>query len=148
MCRLKSYNVGGGVAYTCSLMYPHRKKFNRARSGKRGQPEGQIARWIQRLQEYDFEIQHLKGTSQGNVDALSRRPFKESIKHCANAEKKFGMEKDISKKRNSADRPSWNEIAPEFPATKRYWALCDSLHLKDGVLYRRWDSDDGSSYRW
>ncbi|GBO05542.1 Transposon Ty3-G Gag-Pol polyprotein [Araneus ventricosus] len=25
------------------------------------EPEGQIARWIQRLQEYDFEIQHLKG---------------------------------------------------------------------------------------
>ncbi|GBM51458.1 Retrovirus-related Pol polyprotein from transposon 297 [Araneus ventricosus] len=27
------------------------------------EPEGQIARWIQRLQEYDFEIQHRKGTS-------------------------------------------------------------------------------------
>ncbi|GBM79164.1 Retrovirus-related Pol polyprotein from transposon 297, partial [Araneus ventricosus] len=29
------------------------------------EPEGQIARWIQRLQEYDFEIQHRKGTSHG-----------------------------------------------------------------------------------
>ncbi|GBN70607.1 hypothetical protein AVEN_61473-1, partial [Araneus ventricosus] len=35
------------------------------------EPEGQIARWIQRLQEYDFEIQHRKGTSHGNADALS-----------------------------------------------------------------------------
>ncbi|GBN05090.1 Retrovirus-related Pol polyprotein from transposon 297 [Araneus ventricosus] len=42
------------------------------------EPEGQIARWIQRLQEYDFEIQHRKGTSHGNADALSRRPCKES----------------------------------------------------------------------
>ncbi|GBM38694.1 Retrovirus-related Pol polyprotein from transposon 297, partial [Araneus ventricosus] len=33
------------------------------------EPEGQIARWIQRLQEYDFEIQHRKGTSHGNADA-------------------------------------------------------------------------------
>ncbi|GBN83820.1 Retrovirus-related Pol polyprotein from transposon 297 [Araneus ventricosus] len=142
------------------------------------EPEGQIARWIQRLQEYDFEIQHRKGTSHGNADALSRRPFKESCNHCTNAEKKFGMETDISvkvlttedawsssevqkaqledpairpileKKLNSEDRPSWQEIAPESPATKQYWALWDSLHLKDGVLYRKWESDDGSSCRW
>ncbi|GBN35347.1 Retrovirus-related Pol polyprotein from transposon 297, partial [Araneus ventricosus] len=113
------------------------------------EPEGQIARWIQRLQEYDFEIQHRKGTSHGNADALSRRPCKESCKHCTNAEKKFGMETDISvkvlttedawsssevqkaqledpairpileRKLNSEDRPSWQEIAPESPATKR-----------------------------
>ncbi|GBM35397.1 Retrovirus-related Pol polyprotein from transposon 297 [Araneus ventricosus] len=57
--------------------------------------EGQIACWIQRLQEYDFEIQHQKGTSHGNADALSRRPCTESCKHCMNAEKKFGMEIDI-----------------------------------------------------
>ncbi|GBM98038.1 Retrovirus-related Pol polyprotein from transposon 297 [Araneus ventricosus] len=112
-------------------------------------PEGQIARWIQRLQEYDFEIQHRKGTYHGNADSLSRRPCKESCKHCTNAEKKFGMETDISvkvlttedpwssseiqkaqledpairpileKKLNSEDRPSWQEIAPESPATKR-----------------------------
>ncbi|GBO00095.1 Retrovirus-related Pol polyprotein from transposon 297 [Araneus ventricosus] len=142
------------------------------------EPEGQIARWIQRLQEYDFEIQHRKGTSHGNADALSRRPCKESCKNCTNAVKKFGMETDISvkvltiedawsssevqkaqledpatrpileKKLNSEDRPSWQEISPESPATKRYWALWDSLHLKDGVLYCKWESDDGSSCRW
>ncbi|GBM33259.1 Retrovirus-related Pol polyprotein from transposon 412 [Araneus ventricosus] len=44
----------------------------------------------------------------------------------------------LEKKLNSADRLSWQEIAPESPATKRYWALWDSLHLKDSVLYRRW----------
>ncbi|GBM41985.1 hypothetical protein AVEN_146901-1 [Araneus ventricosus] len=31
-----SYNVGGGVAYTRCLMYPHRKKSNGFRSGERG----------------------------------------------------------------------------------------------------------------
>ncbi|GBN44541.1 Transposon Ty3-G Gag-Pol polyprotein [Araneus ventricosus] len=139
-----------------------------------------LARWIQRLQEYDFEIQHRKRTSHGNADALSRRPCKESFKHCANTEKKFGMETDISvkvlttttvdpwcscviqkaqledpaikpileKKLNSADRSSWQEIAPEGPATKRYWPLWDSLRLKDGILYRKWESDDGSYCRW
>ncbi|GBL82576.1 Retrovirus-related Pol polyprotein from transposon 297, partial [Araneus ventricosus] len=62
------------------------------------EPEGQIARWIQRLQEYDFKIQHRKGTSHGNADALSRRPCTETCKHCTNAKKKFRMEIDISVK--------------------------------------------------
>ncbi|GBN10382.1 hypothetical protein AVEN_192809-1 [Araneus ventricosus] len=43
----------------------------------------------------------------------------------------------LEKKLNSTDRPSWQEIASESPATKRYWALWDSLHLKEGVLYRK-----------
>ncbi|KAF8774693.1 Gypsy retrotransposon integrase-like protein 1 [Argiope bruennichi] len=64
------------------------------KDGSTREHEGQVARWIQRLPEYDFEIQHRKGTSHGNADALSRRP------------------------------------------------------CKDGVLYRKWDSDDGSSWRW
>ncbi|GBN03363.1 Retrovirus-related Pol polyprotein from transposon 297 [Araneus ventricosus] len=57
--------------------------------------EGQIARWIRRRHKYDFEIQHRKGTTYGNADTLSRRPCKE---YCTNAEKKIGMEIDISVK--------------------------------------------------
>ncbi|GBN69453.1 hypothetical protein AVEN_138122-1 [Araneus ventricosus] len=48
---------------------------------------------------------------------------------------------------NSADRPSWQEIARESTAIKRYWALWNSLYLKDGVLYRKWESNDGGFYR-
>ncbi|GBM62391.1 Transposon Ty3-I Gag-Pol polyprotein [Araneus ventricosus] len=113
------------------------------------EPEGQIARWIQRLQEYDFEIQHRKGTSHGNADALSRRPYPWSSCEIQKAQLEDPAIKPIlEKKLNSAERPSWQEIAPESPATKRYWALWDSLHLKDGVLYRKWESDDGNSCRW
>ncbi|GBM13960.1 hypothetical protein AVEN_152386-1 [Araneus ventricosus] len=54
----------------------------------------------------------------------------------------------LEKELNSAYRPSWEEIAQESPVTKRYWAVWDSLHLKDGVLYRKWESDGGSSCRW
>ena len=38
------------------------------------QPEGQIARWLEALQGYDFDIQHRAGRHHGNADALSRRP--------------------------------------------------------------------------
>ncbi|GBM66117.1 Retrovirus-related Pol polyprotein from transposon 412 [Araneus ventricosus] len=34
--------------------------------------EGQIASWIKRVKEYDFEIQHRKGTSHGRADVLTR----------------------------------------------------------------------------
>ncbi|GFU04368.1 retrovirus-related Pol polyprotein from transposon 17.6 [Trichonephila clavipes] len=35
--------------------------------------EGQVARWIQRLNEYYFDIRHRKGSSHGNADALSKK---------------------------------------------------------------------------
>ncbi|GFV58535.1 retrovirus-related Pol polyprotein from transposon 17.6 [Trichonephila clavipes] len=53
--------------------------------------EGPIARWIQRLQEYDIEVRHRKGSAHGNADALSRRPCPESCKYCSRIEKKFGV---------------------------------------------------------
>ena len=52
-------------------------------------PEGQIARWIQRLQEYDFEIQHRSGLKHNNADTLSRRPcLAHHCKHCDRQESK------------------------------------------------------------
>ncbi|GBM51209.1 hypothetical protein AVEN_85928-1 [Araneus ventricosus] len=54
----------------------------------------------------------------------------------------------LERKLNSKDRPSWQEIAPESPAAKQYWPFWDSLHLKHGVLYHKWESEDGSSCRW
>nr|WP_253310135.1 reverse transcriptase domain-containing protein [Rickettsia endosymbiont of Ceutorhynchus assimilis] len=45
-------------------------------------PEGQLARWIEKLQQYDFQIKHRPGNLHKNADALSRRPCKEDCKHC------------------------------------------------------------------
>ena len=36
------------------------------------EPEGQLARWIEQLQEYNFAIIHRPGRKHGNADALSR----------------------------------------------------------------------------
>ena len=38
------------------------------------EPEGQIARWIQRLDSFDYEIVHRPGKKHGNADGLSRLP--------------------------------------------------------------------------
>ena len=37
-------------------------------------PEGQLARWLEHLGTYDFDIQHRSGICHGNADALLRRP--------------------------------------------------------------------------
>ena len=50
-------------------------------------PEGQIARWIESLQQYDFSVEHRSGSRHGNADALSRRPcLRDTCKHCGRLE--------------------------------------------------------------
>ncbi|GFW93036.1 retrovirus-related Pol polyprotein from transposon 17.6 [Trichonephila clavipes] len=51
--------------------------------------EGQVARWIQRLNEYYVDIRHRKGSSHGNADALSGRPCPENCRHCSRVETKY-----------------------------------------------------------
>ena len=46
-------------------------------------PEGQVARWIERLQQYDFSTEHRPGLLHGNADAPSRRPcLPDGCRHC------------------------------------------------------------------
>mgnify|MGYP005985091303 FL=1 len=44
-------------------------------------PEGQVAKRLERLQQYHFKIRHRAGKLHNNVDFLSRRPYK-NCKHC------------------------------------------------------------------
>ena len=37
-------------------------------------PEGQLTRWAEKLQEFDFDIVHRKGSQHTNADSLSRLP--------------------------------------------------------------------------
>ncbi|GFY21179.1 retrovirus-related Pol polyprotein from transposon 412 [Trichonephila clavipes] len=50
--------------------------------------------------------------------------------------------------RESKRTLAWKDIAPFHPTTKRYWALWDTLHLRNGVLYQKWECDDGNTFRW
>ena len=37
-------------------------------------PHGQLARWLERIQDYDFTVMHRKGMHHTDADALSRIP--------------------------------------------------------------------------
>eukprot|EP00731_Ephydatia_muelleri_P013634 Em0007g944a len=41
------------------------------------EPEGQLARWLERLQEYNFDVVHRQGLRHCNADALSRIPCRQ-----------------------------------------------------------------------
>ena len=45
-------------------------------------PQGQLARWIEELSQYDMLIQHRKGKEHVNADALSRMP--DDLEYCDN----------------------------------------------------------------
>ena len=52
------------------------------------QPGGQLARWLETLSMYDFNIEHRQGRVHSNADGLSRRPcYSHDCKHCENSEK-------------------------------------------------------------
>ena len=46
-------------------------------------PRGQVARWLEILAQYDFDIQHRPGNKHSNADSLSRRDYEKSS--CAHA---------------------------------------------------------------
>ena len=51
------------------------------------EPEGQLARWLDFLQTFDFEIIHRAGVSHGNADGLSRmEPCKKKSCYCKDLE--------------------------------------------------------------
>ena len=60
-------------------------------------PEGQIAHWLERLQEHGFPIEHRAGSKHSNADALSRQPcLQNACRHCDRQESKgYSSKEDI-----------------------------------------------------
>ena len=54
------------------------------------EPEGQIARWIEQFQQYEFSTQHRSGKVHLNADGLSRHPCRQcKVKHSTESEGKM-----------------------------------------------------------
>ena len=131
--------------------------------------EGQLARWMERLQQYEFEIIYRKGTSHNNADGLSRRLCESNnCQYCAKVEKKSVEEKEqtvsrivfegenlenwretqrqdpsisfILRAKETGIRPPRSEIIEEDISTLIYWSYWNSLILKNGILYKKWEA--------
>ena len=45
-------------------------------------------------------------------------------------------------------RPHWREISIESQAAKVYWSEWDSMYVRNGCLYRKWESNNGQIERF
>ena len=135
-------------------------------------PDGQMARWLEILAPYDFEIQHRPGKKHKNADALSRIPCKQCGRHARevliqslttespenrkwleywniNDIKKWQSEDPVLRevvkwKNESAQRPAREKISIEGPEIKFYWSRWDHLVLETGCLYYLWEEGEGN----
>ena len=63
-------------------------------------PEGQVARWLQILGEYDYEIVHRAGKSHQNADSLSRKPCSQCNRSDSESKTTTATEEDPEPKRD------------------------------------------------
>ena len=132
-------------------------------------PEGQLARWLEQLQEYDFTIVHRRGRKHGNADAMSRIPCvqcgREShesivattvqvspLQQKSNEELRSKQLEDpivgyLLRAREANEKPTADDLKGKSRAVKRLVQLWERLEVVDGVLWRNFKDDPGSDSR-
>ena len=95
-------------------------------------PEGQIWRWLQVLNTYDFEIQHRPGTQHKNADGLSRRPCQE----CRHYEHQEHKEKTVDQ-----GCPGHKVCALTFEPSGSTREWCDPWSIDQIQEWQREDPD-------
>ena len=126
------------------------------------EPEGQLARWLERLQEFDFTIIHRRGRKHTNADALSRLPCEQCGRETHETEAivattTLSQAKDLRKlqledsevgpvltARENNTKPSAEEIKAASRNTRRLFQLWDQLLVRDNVLFRKYEHPDES----
>ena len=133
------------------------------------EPEGQICRWLQFLQQYNFTLKYRVGKSHGNADGLSRRPCcKDGCRNCSRLEEKESkkiesyavkllpdvdiaaeQKKDgamkllITALEEKRERPGLEDMQPVSRFLRVLWEQWKSLELVGGVLCRCRETDVG-----
>ena len=130
------------------------------------EPEGQTARWLEQLAEYNYRVVHRPGRHHTNADSLSRMPCKQ----CGLSEASDGTTSCDAVVQHEIILPTWTpeemqsaqqtDVAlskvidwfesnsiPHSPPTqanlRTLWLQRDQLMLKEGVLYRQWKDVPG-----
>ena len=139
------------------------------------EPEGQLARWLERLQEFHFCIVHRPGKRHGNADSLSRRPCSQCGRdsheetstatipvpaHSPIAVLVERSPQDLRKLQledgpislllqavEKGEKPDAGDVRQEGPEAQRLLQLWERL-LADGGLLKRKYEDSGGNRSW
>jgi len=127
-------------------------------------PKGQVARWLERLSDFDFEVQHRPGRLHNNADGLYRFPWDEQGTKLREVESKVAwiqsvnietLSKESIRAAQSRDpvltqvvmwlkasvRPPRSEAEGGVRKLLSYWSQWGRLLLRDGLVYRRWEHE-------
>ncbi|KRY23882.1 Transposon Ty3-G Gag-Pol polyprotein [Trichinella patagoniensis] len=127
------------------------------------EPEGQVARWLERLAEFDFEVVHRAGRKHQNADALSRRVCKQCGLEGSPAEVPVGAvkldaanpikqwqesDKELQQIREWSTQRTWPQVAPEGSRLLRsLWSQRDRIVVHEGTICRKWETPDTGETR-
>ncbi|XP_046846581.1 uncharacterized protein LOC124440270 [Xenia sp. Carnegie-2017] len=135
------------------------------------EPNGQVARWLEKLAEFDFKVQSRPGKRHGNADSLSRRPNPSiEVHNVGNMELEIRTNSEkawcptwtsaelrslqlaepticyvLSKKEIHVDPLRKEELKGLSRAVHNLCSHWDVLEIRDGVLYRHYENDDGTT---
>ena len=125
-------------------------------------PRGQVARWLERLSDFDFEVEHRPGQSHGNADGLSRLAWESTtlaeqdedavliqsinVEPLSRESMKATLKQDpvLSQVANwlkVGARPARRDVEGGGRKLLSYWAQWGRLFLKDGLVFRRWENE-------
>ena len=117
------------------------------------EPRGQVARWIERLAEYNYEVVHRPGLKHGNADALSRYLVAAiAQEQWLPAYNKAALRKALEADETLSEVLHWLRLATR-PTTQAlqdnpfevryYWARYDEIVQVDGIAYINGYDDAG-----
>ena len=118
-------------------------------------PEGQLARWLEQLQECEFDVVHRRGKKHCNADALSRVPCHQcgctadceavlvgaalltshqpsEIRALQRSDPEIGP---VQKAKENGVQPSLEQMKSKSVETRRLLQLWDHLVLQEGIMY-------------
>ena len=111
------------------------------------EPVGQVARWIEQIAEYDFDIVHRPGKQYVNADALSRYPVTVSTVSVNKQWLNTAFKNDFKKQQNKdlltatllewvtkATRPKAEQMDGAGRELRYYWARFDKPSIEDGIF--------------
>ena len=131
-------------------------------------PEGQLARWLEKLQEFNFEIVHRPGKKHSNADALLRIPCRQCgrsdeqpavieplavlaavLQQAQPGEMRASQLQDptigpILTAKESDERPPHDKEKSGNIERRRLLQLWDQLLVRDGILYRQFIGTNGA----